>query len=344
MARKKEIEQLTIWDGIQTITHGEKPKSRRELLAEANAQAKEMLHYSALDHANIMAGLFQERKIPIFYFIEAAQSMGLEPQVCRQWHLMDFPIPRTRDTRRIEYTLEIFLKVYLRLAQYSKDESYPQAILRLKEQVQELEDRGITHNQISQHLRMAFRTLQDVLNKATTEDVRAIRNTRQKYCPWEQIEKLELIEEAIRENRLRRKKHHRVQREYSSQGPRIPAAPPEGSITTTPNGNCGKCGQSWVHLYPNNEYPNGENAWGYQMMSCRACGADNMLVDDPHEEPEEIRKDAIIERYAPCAHCSAPWHNLTREETLEDGSTKYLCMICFEMNTVLPKPKNSAWA
>ena len=341
MARKKGIDQLTLWKTQSRKDDAKPQSSRKELLAEADAQSRELFRYSAIEHANIMGGLFRQRRIPIFYFNQAAEEMGLPTQICRQWRVMEWPVARTRDTQKIDGILELYLKVFTRISSYPNGETFPEAMTRLAARIKELEGPRMTKNQISQHLRMSFRTLLDVLEKAQKVDTPTVRNTRQRHCPWELLERLDHIEEETQEQKEKQSQHKRVQREYSSQGPRIPPTPPEGAILTTRNGICGKCKSSWVHLYETEE-----NTWGYMVMACRACGANNMLVE---KEPEDNSDDPMldpnahhIERYAPCGNCSSPWHNLTRDDNLENGSTVYLCMICSEINIVPPRQKPQA--
>ena len=342
MARKKGITQLSLWDSESPQAYTAPYLSRKEMLAQAAAQSRELFRYSAIEHANIMGGFFRQRKIPIFYFNQAAEEMGLSSQICRQWRVMEWPVARTRDSRKIDGILEIYLKVFIRLSTHTGYETFPDAMYRLRERVAELIGNGVSRNQISQHLRMSFRTLDEVIDKAKqNEEMPTAHNTRQKHCPWELLERLDAIEEEIQENKIKRSQHKRILREYNSQGPKIPSKPPEGAIVTTRNGNCGKCKASWVHLYATEE-----NTWGYLVMCCRACGANNMLVEWELVDNEASLDPALdpnanhIERYAPCGNCSAPWHNLTRDNTLNDGSTVYLCMLCWEINIVPPKGGN----
>ena len=328
MAKKKGTTQPYLWKFLAPAPEQNPTKGRPSpngVLERIKKQTDQIFLYSALEHINVFGFYFQQRHIPIFYFIEAAEEMGIDGQTCRQWRVGQWPITRVRDPRRIEGMLEIYLKVYIRLRQHSKVETFPDAMRRLKRKINELElERKISPNQISQHLRMSFRTLQDIRSKSNTYN-----NNRQRNCPWDLLDRLETIEEDLKEQKKSRVNRPRIQREYFTQGPQVPPEPPPGMVTIRRGQSCPKCQASWIHMYPS-----GENSWGYTLMTCRVCGKDNPIQKE-YEEDDENNPTRFVERYAPCWNCKYPAHNLKRVGSDQDGNTNYICLVCSKINTVL---------
>ena len=288
--------------------------------------ANELTTYSLLKHANMLAHLLIAKKeLPQFYFIDAAAEIGIPPQACRYLKLQTWPINHQRNPRKLRHIAHILTKVYLRILPHPESETFPQAMRRFRDRVAELKEMEISHNRISQHLRISYKTLQDIM-----ENPENLKH-RPRHCPWTMLESLEHAEEEID-----RSIHYRVNSEAwlkaRGEGSEVDI-PPNKSKFTKPGSNCHKCNASPVHLYPD-----GRDASGNLIRTCRICGVDNLSPPDSTVEGCNLSPHNVIERYAPCWSCGGPWHNLTKAGQDSYGYAIYTCILCGDTNRLPPKP------
>ena len=296
-------------------------------LAEAQATASQLINHSLYDLANNLGYILLVQKgLPSFYFNQAAIQTGVSHQVYRYWRTKPWPIRPQQDGNRLLSIVQILLKVQLRLHPYPAQETYEQALERLKTRVSELKKKGYSHNRIAQHLRVPFRTLSDITKEKNTGQ------RRPRHCPWEMLTRLERAETEI-STIIHSHTVPRVDRTADRDHGEPP--PLESDALVPVRGNCRKCQASWAHLYPN-----GHNGRDIPVRTCRICGADNPI--NVHEQNDlegalefpSPRKQEFIERHAPCWHCNAPSHNLAREGQDTYGNTIYTCMICAHVNRI----------
>lgn len=209
------------------------------------------------------------KKLPHFYFVDAAALAEISPHTCRQWKVSTWPLTRELDQNRLYKIYEILLKVYLRLIYYPASETYPQAIERLKVRIIYLKAFGLTHNQIAIQAGVSHKTLADILDKPPEE---AHRNRR---CPWELLEKLSTAEDTAKQRKENRiQASHYWLRGENQEEEILKPPPPEATIN--PGDNCTKCSMPWSHLHED-----GQDAWGNTIMTCRTCGKNNTLASHP---------------------------------------------------------------
>ena len=276
--------------------------------------------YSAIMHANMLAHLLIAKKqLPSFYFIEAAAEIGIPPQSCRYLKLNTWPISPQRNQERLRDIVQILTNVHLRVLHYPETETYPEAMQRLRKRVEHLIVTGITHNRVAQHLRVSYKTLKDILDNPDNV------THRPRHCPWAMLNRLKHAEDEIDTAT-----HYRLGSEPSARyranqiSNELP--PPDDSILVPMGSPCYKCSASPVHLYPD-----GKDAWGNIIRTCRICSTNNV------SPPQNLRTDDIIERYAPCWSCGGPWHNLGKNGIDQEGYTIYICVLCSEKNRLPPK-------
>ena len=333
MTSQKRLVQLDLFQD-QDIT-GERLQAQaaaHELL-QAQAAARRLMRYSLPEHANLLGHLLVvEKRLPNFYFNQAALEMGEPAQAQRCWSPKAWPLRPRQDEDRLRSILQVLLKVYLRLCRYPETETYAGATERLKDRIGALKEKGFSHNRIAQHLRMSHRTLADITGREVPG--------RPRHCPWEMLERLEDAETGI----IAAVHRSLIRRPPRQAGPTLEDLESAGLLQRAgdcirPGQGCLKCGAAWTHLYEN-----GRNARGIPVYTCRTCGRDNP-VNLPEEEDEDETgldfppPEEFIQRYAPCRKCGAPWHNLGRDGVDPRGNTVYTCAICAHRNRVAPKPK-----
>ncbi len=317
------------------------PKSSLQLtLFQAENEADRYIEYTMVEQANSLARMLAKKDLPMFYFTEAGEELGVPPKTCRSWKINTWPTVNRAGDDRLIHKVAIYIRVYMRLKEYPKEETYNGATKRLQRRVAELKEKNFSHNRISQQLRISFRTLNDIMNKEPEEAVR--RNN----CPWALLEKLEdaettmqkqhEIQEKLQENQILRVGHK--QRET-----RLDPGPPNDRNLIGKDDSCPKCGAP-----QNNLRNDGKDAWGRTVMSCLICGSENPAIaeeteaEDQEEANEETpdRKE-FVERYSPCQQCGTPWHNLKRDRVDRWRNTVYICLRCTGINRVKAKPQRA---
>ena len=139
------------------------------LLAQAGKQARELAQiWLANEARNMINHLVRTKRLPRFYFHEEAEKIGVPQDIHKNWRIRDWPYARINRDPRFRDIVEVLYRVNLRLIKYPLHETYVEAIRRLRERVQHLKILpGITHHKLSQHLRVSYKTLQELLHRRT---------------------------------------------------------------------------------------------------------------------------------------------------------------------------------
>ena len=318
------------------------PRSSRQLsLFQAESEADRYIKFTMVEQANALSRTLSKKRLPMFYFTEAGEELGIPPKTCRSWKINTWPTVNRADDDKLIQKVAIYIRVYMRLKEYPPEESYAEATKRLQERVRYLkEEKKFSHNRISQHLKVSHRTL-DILEKAKNEPARL------NHCPWALLKKLEGAEEEMqkRQEKQEELRNNRILREGMRITERtINTKPPEERTWVRNGGKCLKCGAPW-----NNLQEDGKDAWDRTIMTCIICGKENPLA--PDEAPDELSEEAdeekpgrgeFLERYDTCRECGAPWHNLKRERVDRWNNTVYICLRCTGINRVKPKQQAKA--
>ena len=146
------------------------PQSSQQLtLFQVESQVDRYVHYTMVEQANTLARMLAKRELPMFYFAEAGEELGITAKTCRAWKMNTWPAANRSSDDKLMYKTAIYLRVYLRLSAYSENETYAKATIRLHRRIAELEERNFSRNQIAQQMRMSFRTLKDLCDRAERE-------------------------------------------------------------------------------------------------------------------------------------------------------------------------------
>ena len=311
-------------------------------LFEVERETDEYNQYYMTMEANRTARALVQRRLPMFYFIEAGEEIGVSSNTTRSWRLNTWPVSQTGGEDKILYKNTILTRVYLRLKKYPDEETYHQALARLQARINALIDARFTRNQIAQQMRMSFRTLKDLRERTCEEpeEMEEERTRKSNHCPWRLLERLENAEEEIARQIERQAKmqdlriiHGTTDYNWDDNDPDLPA--PDNTIKI--GEQCRKCGAGWPNLRDD-----GKDGWNRPVMICMQCGAENALDLDA-EDPEEVDlelpgEEEFVERYAPCRHCEAYWNHLKKDREDRWGNSVYICLRCATTNRVKMKP------
>lgn len=319
------------------------PKSSLQLtLFQAENEAVQYIQYAMVEHANALIRALARKDLPMFYFTEAGEGLGIPAKTCRSWKINSWPAANRPGDEKLLQKVAIYIQVYQRLSKYPSDETYADAAKRLQRRINELREKRFSHNQISQYARISFRTLKDI----QTKDPEPSR--RRNHCPWNLLERLEDAEAGMLEQREQQEqfKDNRIPRSGPGQsGPGPKPASQAGPDPMERGGRCLKCGEPWSNL----RY-DGEDAWGREIMVCIICANENPVSKDPPPaDPPDMDeagtmkpgRHEFVERYEPCRKCKTPWHNLKKDRVDRWGNTVYICLRCASLNLVRPKAKKT---
>ena len=315
-------------------------------LFQAENEANRYIQYTMVEQANALARVLAKKNLPMFYFTEAGKELGIPAKTCRSWKINTWPTANRPGDDKLIHKVAIYIRVYLRLNEYPEEETYTQATKRLQYRVLELKEKDFSHNRLSQHLRISFRTLNDIIDKEPEEAIR--RN----HCPWALLQKLDGAETEMQERQEKQEKlqENRILREskkYEKQ--KANPGPPDGRNLLKKDGSCPKCGARW-----NNLQYDGKDTWNRTIMVCIICSNENPMAQEEtteetteefsEEAPEDINEERpnrkeFVKRYDPCRQCGTPWHNLKRDRVDRWNSTVYICLRCASVNRVKPQPR-----
>ena len=282
-------------------------------LFQPENQLDQHLQYTMVEQANMLARVLAKRRLPTFYFNEAAQELGITAKTCRSWKMNTWPIANRPSDENLVNKVAIYIRVYLRLRKYPKEETYQEAKARLHRRIRELDAKKFSRNQIAQQMPMSFRTLKDMCDREGQEPT-----SRSNHCPWNLLQRLEKAEEEITRQKelqtefqdlrvLQHPQNERWEPDLDAKNPLLRNAIPVG-------GACRKCQAEWHNLKED-----GADGWKRPIMVCIICGAENAITldledaDNPDLTPSG--KHEFIERYAACRHCHAYWNHMKLDRT-----------------------------
>ena len=313
-------------------------------IAERESAAKFSL--SVLGYlGNLSALLIVKKQLPSFYFKQTAQEIHAPRHVFRYakatlWQpdleLWLARLKREREQRR-HHVLEVMVRIYLKIIATPKDETFPEAMERLRSRIVELHDgtptrKGISYNQMSQHIRIPYRPISHIAREG--------RDFNGTYCPWALLDKLQDAEQEIGASVHQRTIQNGVTRNDSgARDPKLPSLPGTTNQFILPGQNCMKCDAPWSHMYED-----GQDAWGNHVYTCRTCGKNNPVAP-PSQEYDKLdipNPSMYIEKYGRCWNCQAPWHNFTRDGDDPWGNPLYVCVLCSQVNIVATTQKAPA--
>ena len=141
-------------------------------LFQAENEANRYIQYTMVEQANALARALAKKNLPMFYFTEAGKELKIPAKTCRSWKINTWPTVNRPGDDKLIHKVAIYIRVYLRLNDYPEDETYSQATNRLQRRILEIKEKDFSHNRISQHLRISFRTLNDIIEKKPEEAIR----------------------------------------------------------------------------------------------------------------------------------------------------------------------------
>ena len=275
--------------------------------------------------------ILNEKQIPNFYFTNAAIEASLPPQICRPGRIEAFlSNNKQHDEEQVRNIASIFLRVLAKLMEHPYAQTYHQAMIELKERIDNLKEQGYSHNLIALQAQVSHKTMTDIINDEEMDSHRRHR------CPWELLKRLENAEEEIKSQREYTAHRQRIMRPGKSSPNIEPKKPGEYDFIKT-NEACLKCGATWTHLYRN-----GEDNWRNIIMTCITCNKDN-FIDFKTIPKKHANGRPRFEPFGPCPNCGAPWANQVRDYLSVSGLITYKCTVCENENVITPKnniPKN----
>ena len=327
------------------------PNSSIQLtLFQAENDANRYIQYTMVEQANALARALAKKNLPMFYFTEAGKELNIPAKTCRSWKINTWPTVNRPSDDKLIHKVAIYIRVYLRLSDYPEQETYLQATNRLQRRILEIKEKTFSHNRISQHLRISFRTLNDIIEKKPEEAIR--RN----HCPWALLTKLDGAETEMQEKQEKQEElqENRILQESKKyKKNRMSPEPPDNRNLLQKDGSCPKCGAA-----PHNLRYDGKDTWDRTIMVCIICGSENptdveeTAKEVPKETPEEATEEALddineerpnrkefVNRYEPCRECGTPWHNLKRDRVDRWKNTVYICLRCAGVNRVKRQPR-----
>ena len=327
------------------------PNSSIQLtLFQAENDANRYIQYTMVEQANALARALAKKNLPMFYFTEAGKELNIPAKTCRSWKINTWPTVNRPSDDKLIHKVAIYIRVYLRLSDYPEQETYLQATNRLQRRILEIKEKTFSHNRISQHLRISFRTLNDIIEKKPEEAIR--RN----HCPWALLKKLdgaetEMQEKQEKQDELQENRILQESKKYKKH--RMSPEPPDDRNLLQKDGSCPKC-----QAAPHNLRYDGKDTWNRTIMVCIICGSENptdveeTAKEVPKETPEEAPEEALddvneerpnrkefVNRYEPCRECGTPWHNLKRDRVDRWKNTVYICLRCAGVNRVKRQPR-----
>ena len=114
--------------------------SHQLTLFQVESQVDRYVHYTMVEQANTLARMLAKRELPMFYFAEAGEELGLTAKTCRAWKMNTWPAANRSSDDKLMYKTAIYLRVYLGLSAYSENE-----ITRQKERQAEFQDLRVLH-------------------------------------------------------------------------------------------------------------------------------------------------------------------------------------------------------
>lgn len=244
-------------------TVGRRPNAQLTLL-DIHRSAATILDFSiGFYNPTLLRHLIEVKQLPGFYFLDAAQEMGLSGEDWKNWTIAEW----TEHPPPLEPALlaELLIKVLLRIIHYPEAEPYPSAANRLLERYQRLTADGYSHNKLAQHLEITHHQLSRIIRNAAGDT-----KTRPRHCPWRILELLADAETEISTKPVRPETEY--QPVNAQPDPELPPRPADFRYLTSRQAPCLHC-RAPAH----NLKPDGHNAWGDRVYLCTICAHNNHL-------------------------------------------------------------------
>lgn len=264
------------------------------------------------------------RQLPYFYYREAARSIGVDPDICKQTRVHLHPWAFDPEPPNSVLIMSILLQVHSRLSPYPTDETYAAACARRADRVTQLVAMGISKNRLAKFIRCHHRSIDNIIAGSLT-----IEN-----CPWKTLDLLANTQELLDQTDQKRTIANDWEQYLHPQNPEPLPATANGLNPawkpTPPMGDCAHCGARSPSLYKNED-----TYKDIVLMTCRICSRVS-YVDESDATPEEAAAETI-EQYGECHDCNAPWQHLRMLPHPDKyGNKVFECNRCGELNRVPP--------
>lgn len=229
---------------------------------------------------NLGKSLLHDRQLPNFYFRQTLIEEGVDPIRATRWDPSKWVSPNGRvnitDYNQQLLALSAFLRVQRYLSDQPPNETYMQAIKRLKTEIEGLVDNGMSRAEIAKRLELNPKTVSCILREKHTG--------RTRICPWEIIRKIQVTDwTPLPKNQRKNLRfaepptpHSLTDNEVSHSRAKDRAAQKQNirvRQNQIKNGDpCWKCKASHTHLAPE-----GIPKERHQEMVCRMCGTSNYM-------------------------------------------------------------------
>ena len=301
---------------------GRLPIEEQELI-QATSEAKQLYICSLADHSTAMIDLLIVRKkLPAFYFHDAAKAAGIPHKIFRNWRVKEWPDTPLRNANRVQDIGQTLLLVCHRLAKYSHSETYNetywQAVQRLQQRIKDLLQNN-SRNSLTQLMNVPNSTIDKIMQMQDKP------KARYNHCPWAMLEKLQNAEQKLEEQRRTEQacQHYRTDTVKKERNP-LPVPHPDRQFERQMielGADCRKCKSSWQHM----EYEGPIENSDLHSYNCRSCGTMN------------VTKTPLIPRNSRCGSCGAPWWHLRKTVKTPDGHRVMACPRCGMANLIPPK-------
>ena len=266
------------------------------------------------------------QKLPYFYYRDAARSLGLNPDICKQTRVHLHPWAIDKDLQTACLVMSILLQIHSRLSPYPLTETYAEACARRAERVKALIAMGISKNRLAKYIRCHHRSIDNITAGSLT-----IEN-----CPWRTLALLANTQELLDQTDYKRPIENTWEHYLHPQNAEPMAAPSYLNPAwkpTPPMGPCGHCGASSAALIKEDD-PYLE----VDLRTCRICSRVS-YIDETDATPEEAAEETI-DQYGECHECKAPWQHLKMLPHPDRyGNKVYECKRCLSLNRVNPDPE-----
>ena len=260
--------------------------------------------------------LDQVKRLPKFYYLQAARRLGLDPSLCRKEYLR-YPVEHMPPGAiQCHDLVSVLNTVSKRVANWPNGESFQDGIDRLNSQIDLLIEEGYTFQNVADHLRLKYHTVY--------QNYRRI-NTCQ-YCPYEMGQELQSIR-RLPPGKRETPQDKEARREASmSDVKEDPAVMPQTfrEHFIMPGERCAKCRAAWTNLYRNGEDQQADAV----IFTCRHCGTDNLL-DSAQKSHDDVNQHELIKEGADCYNCGAPWSEIRVGHQEGTGEEIRYCGKCF---------------
>ena len=303
---------------MQTLRTSSAPKNPKESIIAARDRARQAAPVWMLPMVNhYLHELDQVKKLPKFYYLQAARRLEIDASLCRKDYLR-YPVEHMPPgATQCHDLVSVLNTVSKRVANWPKGENFQDGINRLNCEIDLLLDQGYTFQNIADHLRLKYHTIY--------QNYRRI-NTCQ-YCPYEMAEQLQSIRRLPPGKRETPQEKEARRKASMSDVTEEPTVMPQTfrEYFIMPGHRCAKCGAAWTNLYRNGEDQQADAV----IFTCRHCGTDNLLDTGEGNRDEDVNQHELIKEGAQCYNCGAPWSEIRIGHQEGTGEQVRYCGKCF---------------